>query len=152
MLKYKNERIVQVRDWDNLVEKTYGKPYCFQQQEGCKGRGIHHLTVPSQWTGDSEMNDSIPEVINDEHKMGVKFDVWLKRDPNEPLNPSKQQLKQCPYYHGKSENDEIKWKQDKSHIHMFWERNFYPDIYTVANDLYEKGIIEKGDYIINIDW
>jgi hypothetical protein len=35
---------------------------------------------------------------------------------------------------------------------MFWERNFYPDTYTVANDLYDKGLIEAGDYIINIDW
>lgn len=35
---------------------------------------------------------------------------------------------------------------------MFWERNFYPDVQAVANDLYEKGEIPAGKYVINIDW
>ena len=42
MLKSKTKKVVEVRDWDNLVEKTYGKPYCFQQQDGCKERGSIH--------------------------------------------------------------------------------------------------------------
>lgn len=98
------------------------------------------------------MNDRIPEVINDERKMGVKFDVWLNRDPNAPLNPSKEELKRCHYYWGKTEEDEIAWKEDKSHIRMFYERNFYPNIQSVANDLHEKGLIEAGKYVIEIDW
>ena len=97
------------------------------------------------------MNDEIPEVINGD-EMGVKFDVWLKRDPNAPLNPTKEELKNCNYYWGKSEKDEREWKNDKSHIRLFWERNFYPNVQTVANDLYEKGLIEAGNYSIKIDW
>ena len=62
--------------------------------------------------------------------MGVKFAVWLARDTKE--------------WNGK--------EQDKPYIDMFWERNFYPDIHTLANDLYDKGLIEKGEYVINIDW
>lgn len=35
---------------------------------------------------------------------------------------------------------------------MWWVRNFYPDVNMVANDLYEKGLLEAGEYLINIDW
>jgi hypothetical protein len=62
--------------------------------------------------------------------MGVKFHKWLERDPNEPV--------------GNVTN--------KTSIELWWERNFYPDIETVANDLYNNGLIEAGNYVINIDW
>jgi hypothetical protein len=125
----KNVKMIDVQDWDNLVEETYKKPYNFQQQEDCQERGIVRITIPSEYTNDEDMHDSIPEVING-NKMGVKFSVWLARDPKE--------------WNGK--------KEDKQFLNLFWERNFYPDIYTVANDLYNKKLIEAGDYIINIDW
>jgi hypothetical protein len=35
---------------------------------------------------------------------------------------------------------------------MWWERNFYPDIQIVANDLHSKDLLEAGTYIIEIDW
>jgi hypothetical protein len=151
MIKVKKVKMIEVSDWDELVSNTYGKPYNFQQQNGCQSRGIVKITIPDI-TYEEEMNDKIPEVINDEHKMGVKFDVWLSRDPNEPLNPSKEELKNCNYYWGESEDDEIIWKQDKNHIICFFERNFYPDLQTVANDLYKRGLIDSGEYSINIDW
>lgn len=75
------------------------------------------------------MHDKIPEKINGDI-MGVKFDVWLKRDPKQPVG-----------------NEKEAWS-----IGLFWERNFYPDIHTVANNLYERGLIEAGDYSIDIDW
>jgi len=151
MIKYSNRKVIEVQDWDKLVEETYGKVYSFQQQDGCQSRGVVSISIPGD-SYDEKMNDSIPEVINNEHKMGVKFNVWVKRDPKEPLNPSKQELKECNYYWGETENDEKQWKQDISHINMFWERNFYPELQAVANDLHKKGLIEAGDYIINIDW
>lgn len=127
MLNYENKKFVDVQDWDKLVEATYQRPYRFRQQDGCKPRGIFYLTVPNNESKDDEMNDSIPEVVNGD-EMGVKFKVWLERDPGQWLS-----------------NDSF-W------LSLFWTRNFYPDIYTIANDLYEKGLIEAGDYIINIDW
>lgn len=130
MIKYKEQKVIEDQDWDNLVEETYGRPYCFQQQGGCQDRGIFHLTVSADdGYNDSTMPDSIPEVING-NKMGVNFKAWLARDPKE----------------WKGE------KSDESYIRLFWERNFYPDIDMVANDLCKKGLIEAGDYIINIDW
>lgn len=127
-VKYTNKKVIEVQDWDNLVKETYGKPYSYQQQEGCQDRGSIDITIPEE-SQDEEMNDSIPEVINGE-EMGVKFDVWLARDIKE-------------------------WKGDKgdkSFIDLFWDRNFYPDLQTVANDLHKKGLIEAGDYTININW
>jgi len=62
--------------------------------------------------------------------MGVRFSMWLSRDPKQSVD-----------------GDDTPWV-----IKLFWKRNFYPDIYTVANDLCYKGLIEEGDYIINIDW
>lgn len=131
-LKYKNKKVISVQDWDNLVRETYGKPYSFQQQDGCKYRGMFDLTVPSDYTNEEEMNDSIPEKVNGGER-GVKFEVWLARDPKQSLEGEKS-------------------RSDKLGIDLFWKRNFYPDINTVANDLYKKGLIEKGEYNIEIDW
>jgi len=124
----KNVKMIDVGDWDKLVSKTYGRPYSFQQQDGCQSRGIVRITIPDE-TYDDEMHDKIPEKFNDE-VMGVKFAKWLARDPKQPVG-----------------NEKDDWM-----INLFWDRNFYPDLQTVANDLLEKGLIEAGDYIINIDW
>ena len=35
---------------------------------------------------------------------------------------------------------------------MFWERNFYPHVEMVMNDLHAKGLVEAGEYVIDIDW
>ena len=127
MVKYSNRKVIEVRDWGKLVEETYGRPYSFQQQDGCKAREMFSLTVPSNDSDDEEMNDSIPEEVNGE-QMGVKFKVWLERDPKI-----------------------FSFDSDWENV-LFWERNFYPEIYIIANDLHKKGLIEAGEYSINIDW
>ncbi|MCV6900900.1 hypothetical protein OE165_28100, partial [Escherichia coli] len=74
-----------MNDWNDLVEKTYGRVYCFQQQDGgCKDRGLSYITIPSEAYDDFE-NDTIPEVVNGD-EMGVSFKAWLERDPNKKLN------------------------------------------------------------------
>lgn len=128
-MKTKKVEMIEVQDWDDLVEKTYGRPYSFQQQEGCQDRGTIELTVPSIEAMDEEMNDAIPEEVNGE-VMGVKFAVWLARDPKQKIRGQK-----------------YDWE-----LTLFWERNFYPDLYTVANDLHAKGLLPAGEYVINIDW
>lgn len=125
-MKIKNVKMIEVSDWDKLVSDTYKRPYNFQQQDGCQRRGTFNITIPSE-SQDDEMHDSIIEEINS-GKMGVKFQVWLDRDPKQSVG-------------------EYDWTTE-----LFWERNFYPDIHTVANDLHKKGLIEQGSYIINIDW
>ena len=122
--------MIDVSDWDNLVQEPYGRIYNFQQQDGCKERGTFSLTVPSH-AYDYE-NDTIPEEVNGS-EMGVGFKAWLARDPKQKLN-----------------TDDA-WDRENG-LGLFWERNFYPDIQMVANDLHAKGLIEAGKYVINIDW
>lgn len=131
-MNIKNYKVIEVQDWDNLVVETYGRPYRFQQQYGCQDRGLFPITIPSEAC--DFKNHTIPEVVNGD-EMGVSFKSWLERDPNQKLSTS------CGMH----------WS-DLSDLNFFWGRNFYPDIQTVANDLYEKGLIEAGEYSINIDW
>ncbi len=125
MINIQKKNFIAVSDFDDLVEKTYGKPYSFQQQDGCKERGTFHMTVPDE-AYDFE-NDTIPQEINGE-EMGVSFAAWLARDPKE--------------WHG----------PDREYKDMFWERNFYPDVQMIANDLHQKGLLPAGEYVIDIDW
>lgn len=127
MIKTQNKQLIADGDWDSLVTNTYGKPYIFQQQDGCQDRGTVHLKVPDA-AYDFE-NDTLPEEINGE-EMGVSFSAWLARDPKE--------------WNGDPE--------DKNYVNMFWERNFYPELQTVANDLHAKGLLPAGEYVIEIDW
>lgn len=130
MFKTRTEQVIDVSDWDELVVNTYNRPYSFQQQDGCKERQRVCLSVPDE--AYDHQNDTIPEKVNGD-EMGVSFAAWLARDPEQKLN---------------SEN---KW--DREHgLELFWERNFYPDVQMVANDLHAKGLIPAGDYTIDIDW
>lgn len=136
-MKIKNIKMIDVSDWDNLVKRTYNKTYSFQQQDGCQDRGIINITIPDISYNEAKMNDKIPYVINGE-KMGVKFKVWL--------NTSTEEID------AKFEDKNGKKESYPGANLLFWERNFYPDLQTVANDLHEKGLVESGDYTINIDW
>jgi len=128
MIKYSNKKVIDVNDWDDLVQKTYDKPYKFQQQNGCKEKGTFNITIPEE-CDDSEYPDTVPEIING-NKMQVNFKSWLARDPKE--------------WNGE--------KGDERFLDLFWSRNFYPDVQMIANDLHAKGLIEAGDYVIDIDW
>ena len=123
------KKFIDVSDWDDFVNTTYGKPYSLQQQDGCKERGIIYLDVPSEFEEEDYAQDEIPERVNDPI-MCVKFDKWLDRDPKQPL-----------------ENQKYDWQ-----LLMWWDRNFYPALEVVANDLYKKGLLEAGEYMIHIDW
>lgn len=130
MLKTSSRKTVDIFDWNELVSKTYGRPYNFQQQDGCKDRGVHYLTISKDMSDQDELeNDTVPEVIN-HSKMGVSFKAWLTRDPKQPV--------------GDRTED---WS-----IGLWWERNFYPSIEMVASDLCKRGLVEEGEYMIVIDW
>lgn len=125
----KTVSMIDVNDWDELVRNTYGKPYSFQQQDGCKERGIYNLSVPTDEKNVHDFhNDTIPEEINGDER-GVSFKAWLARDPDQSI-----------------EN----W--DSFEKGLFWGRNFYPTIESIAFDLYKRGLLPAGNYIIDIDW
>ena len=123
----KTKQVIEVSEWDALVEKTYGRPYKFQQQDGCQSRGTVEITVPEE-ASDYE-RESVPEEVNHE-EMGVSFKAWLARDPKKKLP-----------------------KQDYDYqLRLWWERNFYPDLQMIANDLHAKGLLAAGSHTILIDW
>ncbi len=132
MLEARTVKMVEVQDWDDLVEKTYGRTYKFQQQNGCQGRGTREITIPDESEAyDYDGREIVPEIVNGP-QMGVSFAAWLARDPKQKL--------------------ESKGDEDSFSLGLWWRRNFYPDLQTVANDLHAKGLVEAGDYVINIDW
>lgn len=132
MLKFKKVNFINVSDWNQFVIETYGRPYDFQQQDDCRPRGTFSFTLPIRpcFYNDFE-NDTIPEIVNGD-EMGVSFKSWLSRSPEQFLS--------------NSEN------HSKGDIILFWERNFYPEIMAIVDDLYKKGLIKDGEYVINIDW
>lgn len=131
MIKFTNKKVIEVQDWDDLVQETYERPYSFQQQDGCKDRGIYQFEIPNKWGVEDFENNSIPEKVNGD-EMGVSFKAWLERDPEQKLsNPE----------------DQNSWS-----INLWWERNFYPHVDMIIEDLHKKGLIEEGKYTINIDW
>lgn len=127
-MKIRTKQVIDVADWDKLVTETYGRPYNFQQQDGCQQRQGFHITVPDKEAYDFE-NDTVPEIVN-HSDMGVSFAAWLKRDPKQPL-PN---------------------RENGSGLDLWWARNFYPNINVVANDIHAKGLLPAGDYTIDIDW
>jgi hypothetical protein len=128
-LKTKTVNMIELNDWDDLVMKTYGRTYSFKQQDNCKDRGYFFFEVPAE--PEDYEKDSIPEHTNS-FIMGVSFAAWLARDPK-LLMP-------------KPDNQDP-WFRD-----LFWKRNFYPHVSMIINDLYEKGLIDAGEYCIDIDW
>ena len=134
MIKTRTEKVITVQDWDELVEATYGRPYSFQQQDGCRDRGRVSLTVPDEEAESYDFqNDTVPEIVNHEDR-GVSFKAWLQRDPQQKLDANTN-----------------KWDSPSS-LRLWWDRNHYPVIEMVANDLYRKGLIEAGEYSIDVDW
>lgn len=130
MLKVNQTKTINCQDWDDFVQETYGKIYCFQQQDGCKDRGIEYITVPSEDDFDYDYETTeIPFEVNGK-EMGVSFQTWLNT----------------------SVEDTDKHFEDDRENELFWERNFYPSIDVIADDLYSKGLLEAGKYMIIIDW
>ena len=130
-MKIKTVQSIDVNDLDDLVKETYKRPYSFQQQNDCRERGVEYITVPCKHPYDFE-DDTIPEKVNG-REMGVSFAAWLARDPAKKLVT----------------DDE--W--DREHgLEMFWERNFYPSLDMIVNDLHAKGLLPAGEYQIVIDW
>ena len=127
-IKTKTKQIISVQDFDELVIANYGKPYSFQQQDGCKSRGMVPIAVPE--TVNNYDNDTIPEIVN-HNEMGVSFKAWLERDPEQVLTSA-------PNY--------------TVGLRLWWYRNFYPDVSMIINDLHSKGLLPAGDYLIEIDW
>ena len=75
-------------------------------------------------------SDEVPENLDKKDQTGVSFKAWLNRDPKMKLEKQKYDFE----------------------LGMWWERNFYPNLQILANDLYKKGVIEADNYTINANY
>lgn len=130
MIKYTNTKVIEVQDFDKLVQETYNKPYSFQQQDDCKPRGTFNFEVPNKYGNEDYENDTIPFKINGS-EMGVSFKSWL--------NTTEEDIKKG-------------FPERETSLELFWDRNFYPHVDMIIDDLHKKGLIEEGEYTIDIDW
>lgn len=122
MLKYANVRYVDHLNFNDLVKDTYNKIYSLQQTYGGWDRQSFNFTA----TKNGKFAEGLPTKINeDDWGEGIDFKTWL----NTP----------CPKNCSFSEE-------------LFWERNFHPYFDDLVLDLCQKGLIEEGDYVMNIDW
>jgi len=75
---FKSVQMIDVGDFDGLVEETYGRPYNFQQQCGCQDRGTRNIDVDPKYIDERPVSDKVPD--NDYE--GVSLASWLAMDPN----------------------------------------------------------------------
>ncbi len=128
-MRKRTETVIEVSEWDALVTKTYGRPYDYQQQEGGRERGEIRFKVPDV-AAEKYTHKSISEMA-DPRVRGVVFAQWLARDLNQQFQDK-----------NRNEYALLRW----------WDEVFYPDLQTLANDMHTKGVLETGDYCIDVDW
>jgi hypothetical protein len=129
-LNLKKVSLIDDSEWSDFVSEIYKRPYNFQQQEGCRERGVYPFSVPISNPFDYK-NSKIPETTSTNQE-GVSFEAWLSRDPSLKLK-------------SKIDNDPLS-------LNMWWHRSFYPFVDMIVDDLYKRGLLEEGEYIIDIDW
>lgn len=126
--KCENKKVIHYSDWNEFIYSIYKLPYNYQQQNDCQNKSIE-ISIPrdilDNWDDGA---DSIPYEVNGE-EMCVKFDTWKNSDFKE----------MCKHFDGE-------WR-----ARLFYERNFYPDINPLLDDLYKRGLLEEGEYLILVD-
>lgn len=133
-LRIQTVQMIEESDWSQFVSQVYGRRYRLQQQGGCYNRGVIPITVPSEYEYD-DYPDTVLEIVNGP-EMGVNFEAWLARDPNAFIK--------------QKEHDSF--PDPIGDRNLWWDRNFYPPLDVVADDLHKRGLLPAGEYYINIDW
>ncbi len=122
-MKSKTIQEISMDDWDELVQKTYNRPYSVQQTEGCYE---NESSIPFRIHGNEKDTGAV-----DAHRgSGVSLKEWLERDPTEPF-----------------EGQRHDWE-----LTMFWEQTFYPRFHELVYDLACRGLLAPGEYRIQIYW
>lgn len=129
-LRINTVKTILARDWNSFVTEVYGRPYNFQQQDGCRHRGAYELSVHNEYDPEFDAGydrDTIKEDVNTT-EMCVSLKGWLARNPEQPLPD----------------------QRDNYELKLWWERNFYPDVEVLAQDLYHRNLLPAGEYLILI--
>ncbi|TDP29888.1 hypothetical protein [Nocardia ignorata] len=116
--------LIHESEFSKLVTETYGRPYRFQQQDGCRwGQDTVYLfDVPHPeggWESIEEFRGCYAEGV-------PTVEEWA----NTPIGD---------YEHS--------WQTE-----LHWRREFYPPFEAVIDDLHARGLIDAGSYGLHIWW
>lgn len=121
MINQRYFRVVDAKQWNDLVGAVYGKPYDIVQQPYVLHDGTTFVSVSETPNDDRYLPD---DFINEEHEgtawWGVKLDAWLAKQPSDELSRVEEE---------------------------YWHQRFYPRLQSLANDLAIKGFISPDGYI-----
>ena len=129
---------VNHNDWNKFITEVYGKPYNFQQQDGCRSRGVYDFSLPFDfelYDEEEDFLDFVDRTDFNKNQSCVKFSVW-KDEKVKYKDPDK-----TVFYQDEYEDERL-----------YWVRAFYPNLYTLLDDLYKKGLLEDGDYELVVSW
>lgn|SRR5574343_400590 len=121
MIKTKPKHVINSDVWDKYVTKIYKRPYSISDQFEFKN--VLEFKVPNRAI---DFANEIVEEDESTKETGVNFKSWISRDPSQPISGDPR-----PFV-----------------TKLWWFRSFYPEIDVLANDLYKKGQLERGEYVI----
>jgi hypothetical protein len=64
----------------------------------------------------------------------ARFAEWRDADVPDPVG----------VLHG-----ETRWDWE---VELYWQREYYPPLQELVNDLHERGLLPQGDYVIHASW
>lgn len=143
MIKVETWKVINESEFNEVVSKTYGRPYHLQQQGDMLGNDTTHRIEVSKDGSEGCSGGS------------VSLNEWLAVDPETHKFPDPRWEttgKHLPDDHPSKKFYPEFLEPGTSYYDMHWERDFYPDMDELLDDLLEKGLIEEGTYQINVSW
>lgn len=110
-------------DFSKYVSEHYGRPYRLQQQGDMMAQ-------------EASIRFSVPPT--DWYDENPTLAEWQAATPPAAERPD-------------FTTDREGWQKHLDD-QLRWDRDYYPDLETVVKDLYEKGLLDAGDYIIYAWW
>ena len=121
MIKSKIKHVISSAAWNKQVSKIYGRPYSIEDQ--FEFNRVLEFKVPNR---SFDFANETVEENEDTKETGVNFKSWITRDPDQKIGSDPRAFVTT----------------------LWWYRAFYPDIEVLANDLFKKGLLERGEYVI----
>lgn len=160
MLNVKIVKQINESEFSELVRKTYNRPYRLQQTDGCYSRGSFTLTISSNGC---EAYPTTAMSNGGDGESPVSFQEWIQRDRNEPIPISEKDIEAYEalknssisnksFYDPNNESNKKSREVGGLLNTLWWEREFYPDLNELLDDMLSRGLIEEGEYEMEIDW
>lgn len=114
--------VIGESDFSRYVSEHYGRPYNLQQQGDMLGQ-------------ESAVKLTVPDPEDGEWE-GMTMPTLVQWQEATPPG----------------DHPEGGYDPNVSRENMRWEREYYPQLEAVANDLHAKGLLDAGEYILFVSW